>query len=132
MGASAVTRSSLAFSVLPGHISGMEQDIITPPSTPKSGNHAMSPFACMLAAGGAAAMSLCLWGAAAAATVWAFSKLLGFPDTVLYVLLAASMLPVLWATVWTAGRAWHVERRLSAGLDIDTPVFKLGHYLKSR
>ena len=110
----------------------MEQDIITPPSTPKNGDHALSPFACMLAAGGAAAMSLCLWGAAALATVWAFSKLIGLPDMVLYVLMAVSMLPVLWATAWTAGRAWHVERRLSAGLDIDTPVFKLGHYLKSR
>ena len=111
---------------------GMEQDIITPPSTPKSGDHALSPFACALAAGGAALMSLCLLGSAAAATVWAFSKLFGFADMVVYVLIALSFIPVLWATVWTAGRAWHVEQRLADGLDIDTPVFRLGHYLKSR
>lgn len=110
----------------------MEQDIITPPSTPKVASHATSPLACALAAVGAALSCLSLFGAAAAATVWAFSKLLGLPDMVLYGLMAVSVLPVLWATVWTAGRAWHVERRLSAGLDIDTPVFKLGHYLKSR
>lgn len=111
---------------------GMEQDIITPPATPYSGNHAMSPFACALAAGGVALMSLCLLGSAAVATTWAFAKLLGLPDVVLYSLIAVSMLPVLWASVWTAGRAWHVERRLSGGLDIDVPVFKFGHYLKSR
>jgi hypothetical protein len=37
---------------------------------------------------------------------------------------------VLWATGWTAGRAWHVERRLAQHLDVDVPVFKLGHYFK--
>jgi hypothetical protein len=48
----------------------------------------------------------------------------------LYTLLGLGVIPVLWATVWTAGRAWHVEQRLSQHLDIDTPVFKLGYYFK--
>jgi fatty acid desaturase len=111
-------------------MSGMEQEIITPPATPKADSHAFSPLGCFLAAAGATLMTLSLLGAAAAATVWAFVKLLGFPDTVLYVALAIAMIPVLWATVWTAGRAWHVEQLLARSLDVDTPVFKLGHYFK--
>ena len=46
----------------------------------------------------------------------------------MWVIMAISLVPVLWATIWTAGRAWHVERRLEAGLDVDAPVFKLMHY----
>jgi hypothetical protein len=110
----------------------MEQDIITPAATPKpSSNQAFSPLGCFLAAAGSTLSTLCLLGAAAAASVWAVAKLIGLPDTVLYVCLGLSMLPVLWATVWTAGRSWHVERRLAAGLDVDVPVFKLWHYLRS-
>ena len=113
-------------------MSGMEQEIITPPAKPFSDTHATSPLACALAAIGATLMSLCMLGAAAAASVWAVAKLLGLPDSVIFVSMAVAALPVLAATVWTAGRAWHVERRFSAGLDIDVPVFKLGYYLKSR
>jgi hypothetical protein len=109
----------------------MEQDIITPGTPPKiASSQAFSPFGCFLAAAGATLSTLCLLGSAAAAAVWAFSKLMGLPDSILLVLLGLSALPVLWATVWTAGRAWHVERRLAAGLDIDVPVFTLRHYLK--
>jgi hypothetical protein len=32
--------------------------------------------------------------------------------------------------VWTAGRAWYIERRLEEGLDVDPPVFSLSYYLK--
>jgi hypothetical protein len=108
----------------------MDQDIITPPATPKTGQQAFSPFGCFIAAAGATLTSFTLLGAAAAASVWAFAKLLGLPDMVLYVCLALSAMPVLWATAWTAGRAWHVERRLAQGLDIDVPVFKFAHYFK--
>jgi hypothetical protein len=34
--------------------------------------------------------------------------------------------------VWTAGRAWHVERLLAQHKDIDTPVFSMMHYFKKR
>lgn len=108
----------------------MDQEIITPPTSPKRESHAFSPFGCFLAATGATLLSFCLLGAAAAASVWAFVKLFGLPDPVLYVALAIAFVPVLWATVWTAGRAWHVEQRLARHLDVDTPVFKLAYYLK--
>ena len=111
-------------------MSAMEQEFITPAAPPKADSHAFSPLGCFLAAAGATLMTLSLLGAAAAATVWAFVKLLGFPDPVLYVALVIAMLPVFWATVWTAGRAWHVEQLLARSLDVDTPVFKLGHYFK--
>ena len=54
-------------------------------------------------------------GAAMVVTVWAFSKLLGLPDLVMYGVMALGAIPVLWLTFWTAGRAWQVERRLARG-----------------
>lgn len=111
-------------------MTAMDQDILTPASNPKSTtSQAFSPFGCFLAAAGSTLSTLCLLGSAAAASVWAIAKLIGLPDIALYVCLALSALPVLWATVWVAGRSWHVERRLAQGLDIDVPVFKLSHYL---
>ncbi len=101
-----------------------------PDMTPKSSSQAFSPLGCFLAAAGVTLLTACLVGAAAAASVWAFSKLIGLPDTALYVLLALSVLPVIWATIWTAGRSWHVERRLAQHMDIDQPVFRLSYYFR--
>ena len=39
--------------------------------------------------------------------------------------MALGVIPVLWVTVWTAGRAWHVEQLLAQHKDIDVPVFSL-------
>ncbi len=108
----------------------MEQEYIKPDLTPKTGTQAFSPFGCFLAAAGVTLLTFCLVGAAAAASAWAFSKLMGLPDTALYVLLGLVAVPVLWATIWTAGRAWHVERRLAQHLDIDTPEFSMMHYFR--
>ena len=101
-----------------------------PDLTPKASSQAFSPLGCFLAAAGVTLLTFCLVGAAAAASVWALSKLLGLPDIVLFVLLGLSVIPVVAATIWTAGRAWHVERRLAQHLDIDTPVFKMAHYFR--
>ena len=60
-----------------------------------------------------------------------FSKLFGFPDILSYGLMALGLIPAVIATIWTAGRAWHVERRLAQHQDIDVPVFKLFHYFKN-
>ena len=46
--------------------------------------------------------------------------------------LRAGILPVVWVTVWTAGRAWHVERLLASQQDVDVPVFSMTYYFKSR
>jgi hypothetical protein len=108
----------------------MEQEIIKPETAPATGSQAFSPFGCALAASGATLMILCMTGAAMMTSVWAFAKLLGLPDMVMYAVMAIGAVPVLWATAWTAGRAWHVERRLARNADIDTPVFKLGHYFR--
>jgi hypothetical protein len=110
----------------------MEQDIIRPENPPKTSAQGFSPLGCSLAAIGVALSTLSLLGAALAAAVWALTKLLGLPDTMLYVLLAAAMIPVLWATLWAGGRAWHIEKRLAAGHDVDAPIFKLMHYIKAR
>jgi hypothetical protein len=108
----------------------MEQEIIKPDLQPKASSQAFSQFGCFLAASGVTLLTFCLVGAAAAASVWAIVKLLGLPDSVLYVLLGLIAIPVLAATIWTAGRAWHVEQRLARGLDVDTPVFKLVYYFR--
>ena len=106
----------------------MEQELISPEKSPKPGQQAFSPTGKFVAAAGATLLTLCLLGAAAAASVWAFSKMLGLPDIVIQVLLVAAIIPVVLATIWTAGRAWHVEQRLEKGMDIDTPVFKTAYY----
>jgi hypothetical protein len=108
----------------------MDQEFIKPDTAPKTASQAFSPIGCFLAAAGVTLLTFCLVGAAAAASVWAFSKLLGLPDSFLLALLGLSAVPVLAATIWTAGRAWHVERRLAQHLDIDTPVFKMAYYFK--
>ncbi len=113
------------------HIGDMEQEFLKPDAAPKTtSSQAFSPLGCFLAAAGVTLLTASLVGAAAAASVWAFSKLIGLPDIVLNVLLALSVIPVLWATIWTAGRAWHVEQRLAQHLDIDQPVFRLAYYFR--
>lgn len=108
----------------------MDQELLKPEAKPPQSSQAFSPFGCFLAAAGATLLVLTKAGAAMVATVWAMSKLIGLPDVMMYGLMAIGALPVLWVTVWTAGRAWHVEQRLARHQDIDTPVFKLGHYFK--
>lgn len=108
----------------------MDQDIIKPDRPPKPSSQAFSPVGCFLAAFGVTLLAFCMLGAAMVATVWAGSQLFGFPDFMMFGVMAMGAIPVLWATVWTAGRAWHVERRLAQHLDVDVPVFKLRHYFK--
>jgi hypothetical protein len=108
----------------------MGQEYIKPDAAPKSSRQAFSPLGCFLAAAGVTLLTFCLVGAAAAASVWAVAKLLGLPDTALFVMLGLIAIPVIAATIWTAGRAWHVERRLAQHLDIDTPVFKMAYYFR--
>jgi hypothetical protein len=99
--------------------------------SPASAN-AIGPIGLMLAASGATLLSFTMAATTVAAVIWAAVKLIGLPDMVLYVLLAIGVLPTLWVTIWTAGRAWHVEQRLEQGLDVDTPVFKMLHYFSKR
>lgn len=108
----------------------MEQEIIKPEAEPKPGNQAFGALGSFLAAFGATLLILCFMASAMVAAVWAFAKLIGVPDMVMYGVMALGVIPVAWATVWTAGRAWHVERLLATGKDIDVPVFNLSHYFK--
>lgn len=109
----------------------MEQEIIKPDAAPKAGTQAFSRTGSLMAASGATMLMACFTGSAMLAVVWAASKLIGLPDMVMYVLMALGALPVLWVTIWTAGRAWHVEKLLAAHKDIDVPVFSLTYYFKN-
>jgi len=108
----------------------MEQELIKPEVEPKGVSQALSPFGLFLAATGVTLLALCLLGAAALTTIWAFAKLMGLPDVITYGLMVLGIIPAVIATIWTGGRAWHVERRLAQHQDIDVPVFKLFHYFK--
>ena len=108
----------------------MEQELIKPDTEPKGSSQALSPLGLFIAATGVTLLAFCLLGAAALTTIWAFSKLFGFPDVITYGLMVLGIIPAIIATIWTGGRAWHVERRLAQHQDIDVPVFKLWHYLK--
>jgi hypothetical protein len=112
------------------YVLSMEQELRRPDYVPRQHDRTSSTLNCFLAAAGMTAMMLCLLGSAAAIAAWAIAKLVGGGDTVLYVLIVLFQLPVLWITVWTAGRAWHLERRLASGKDMDQPVFKLFHYFQ--
>ena len=108
----------------------MDQEIIKPEVAPKGSAQGFSAAGSLIAAFGATLLILCFTGSAMVATVWAFAKLIGVPDIVMYGVMALGVIPVVWATVWTAGRAWHVERLLASAKDIDVPVFNLLHYFK--
>ena len=108
----------------------MEQEIIQPEQQPPNNSQAFSSTGSLIAAAGATLMILTMTGAAMLAAVWAFSKLFGLPDFIMYGVMALGFIPVLWGTVWTAGRAWHVERLLASGKDVDVPVFNLMHYFR--
>ena len=102
------------------------------PDNSPANAHNIGPFGLFLAAFGATLLSLTMVATAVIAVIWAFVKLVGLPDLVLWPLLVLGLVPIVWVTVWTAGRAWHVERRLERGEDVDNPVFKMLHYFRKR
>jgi hypothetical protein len=108
----------------------MEQELIKPETPPKGSSQAISPLGCFIAASGITLLTLCLLGTAALTTIWAFSKLLGLPEVLTQGLMVLGLVPAIVATIWTGGRAWHVERRLAQHQDIDVPNFQLLHYFK--
>jgi len=111
----------------------MEQELITPEKSPTGAQHHGTGFlGCVLAASGATVATFCLLGSAAAATAWALASMLGLPEYLTWAAVALAALPVIWATAWVAGRAWHVEQRLEDGLDVDVPVFSMTHYFRKK
>jgi hypothetical protein len=110
----------------------MDQEIIRPKASPAPTSHSMGLLNSFLSAAGVVLLSVTKLGAAFAAIIWAFSKLLGLPDMAMYVLMALGLIPIIWSTIWVAGRAWHVEQLLETGRDVDRPVFKAFYYWKKR
>jgi hypothetical protein len=106
----------------------MEQEIRRPDYVPRQHDRAASSLNCALAAIGVTLMTLCLVGSAALTAVWAIAKLIGATDMTLLIMAIVVSIPVLALSIWTAGRAWHLERRLAAGKDVDTPVYSVFHY----
>lgn len=109
----------------------MEQELRRPDYVPRQHDRSASDLNCALAAIGVTLMTLCLVGSAAITTVWAVGRLFEASDNVIMVLAGLIMLPVLALSIWTAGRAWHLERRLARGQDVDPPIFKVMHYFRN-
>jgi energy-converting hydrogenase Eha subunit E len=109
----------------------MEQEIRRPDYVPRQHDRTASSLNCALAAIGVTLMTFCLVGAAAVATVWAVGSLFEVSQKMIAILAGISLVPVLGLSIWTAGRAWHLERRLARGDDVDPPVFKMLHYFRS-
>ncbi|HKQ94753.1 MAG TPA: hypothetical protein VJS40_04035 [Aestuariivirgaceae bacterium] len=99
-------------------------------SRPETGNPNF--IGCLLAASGATLLAFVMTLTSVASVAFAVVKLTGLPDVILYGLLVLGIVPVLAATIWTAGRAWHVENRLERGLDIDQPDFSIFGYFRRR
>lgn len=108
----------------------MEQEIRRPDYVPRKHDRTASSLNCALAAIGVTLMTLCLVGSAAVTSVWAVAKLFGTSNQTIMILAGISLIPVLALSIWTAGRAWHLERKLAAGQDVDAPVFGVFHYFK--
>jgi hypothetical protein len=108
----------------------MDQEIIKPQTAPAPSSHSMGIFNSFLSAAGVVLLSVTKLGAAFAAVIWAFCQIVGLPNVVMYVLMGLGLIPVIWATVWVGGRAWHVEQLLETGRDVDRPVFKAFYYWK--
>jgi hypothetical protein len=83
----------------------------------------------IMATCGATLLALLFSGASVAAVIWVIVWALGLPGIIFQGLLVLGSVPVAWATLWTAGRAWHVESLIGAGKDVDQPVFRIGEYL---
>jgi uncharacterized membrane protein len=108
----------------------MDQEIIRPQATPPASSQSIGIIGCLMSAIGVTLMTITMLGSALAAAIWAFSQLFGLPDSLMQVIMALGAIPVVVAAIWTAGRAWHIERRLEEGHDVDPPVFSLTYYLK--
>lgn len=109
----------------------MEQEIRRPDYVPRQHDRSASSLNCALAAIGVTLMTLCLVGSAAVTSVWAVARLFDAGPDIIKIMAGVIMIPVLALSIWTAGRAWHLERRLAAGQDVDAPVFKVFYYFKN-
>lgn len=113
-----------------GISAGMDQEVIKPEKPIRTSSQAFSPLGCFIAAAGATLLAFCLLSAASVTTIWAFAHLLGLNDRISFVLMLLGVIPPVLASIWIAGRAWHVERRLAQHHDVDLPVFKMTYYLR--
>lgn len=106
----------------------MDQDIITPEKAAPTGKQGFSPLGCFIAASGATLLCFSLLSAFSVSGIWALTHLFGMSEGLSDIFMLLGLIPPIAASVWIAGRAWYVERRLAQHLDVDTPVFKMLHY----
>lgn len=59
------------------------------------------------------------------AAIIAAANLFGLGQMFIWVCSAANAAATLWLALWTFARSWHVERRLSEGLEVDEPKLSI-------
>lgn len=109
----------------------MEPEIRRPDYVPRQHDRSASSLNCAFAAIGVTSMTLCLVGSATVTTVWAVARLFEASIDTIKILAVISLIPVLALSIWTAGRAWHLEKRLARGQDVDAPVYNILHYFRN-
>jgi hypothetical protein len=97
-------------------------DTETPKEPPRHGAGMASIFLTSFCAAVVMAGGL---GLVLEAFIVAVANLFGLGLTFVWVASALNALLTLWLTVWTLVRSWHVERRLSAGLEVDEPKLSI-------
>jgi energy-coupling factor transporter transmembrane protein EcfT len=65
------------------------------------------------------------------AFIIATANLFDLGSNFVWVLSGANVLMILWLTVWTFARSWHVERRVRSGLEVDEPSASILGNLRS-
>ena len=127
-----LTRPVQAVAILGGkaHMDAMEQEIIKPEAEPASREQSFSTTGGLIAATGATLLMFCMTGAAMLATLWAVSKLFGFPDMMMYALMALGPCRCCGSRHGLRAVPGTSSSLLAEHQDIDVPVFKLSHYFR--
>ena len=110
----------------------MTEEIIPPEKVLAPESQSIGILGSMMSAIGICLLTLSFVGSFLFATVWAFSYLLGLPVWLTYPLYAVVALVTLWATIWATGRAWHVEKLIESGRDIDPPRSDALYYYRKQ
>ena len=97
-------------------------DTESPKEPPRHGGN---PFTIFITSFSAAIVVAGGFGIVFEAFIIAAANLFGLGHTFVWVTSALNAAITLWLALWTFARSWHVERRLSEGLEVDEPKLSI-------
>src|SRR5512134_2456595 len=87
--------------------------------------HGGNPFTIFITSLSAAIVVAGGFGIVFEAFIIAAANLFALGHTFVWVASALNAAITLWLALWTFARSWHVERRLSEGLEVDEPKLSI-------